>query len=401
MDHGQRKGTINNSTHKNTLFGMRADHLICLFLGLVTLSVYWQVVDHEFIIYDDPSYVTENHHVQAGLTLKSLAWSFSFTEKEDTYWHPLTWISHMLDCQFYGLNPGMHHLNNLILHIASSLLLFLAFKRMTGEVWKSAFIAALFALHPLNVDSVAWIAERKNVLSTFFWMLTMLSYAYYSERPGPWIYLLTLLFFALGLLAKPMLVTLPFVLLLLDYWPLGRLRLPTIPSGFRLFMEKAPFIVLAVFIAYLSFSSSEDLGIMISLETKPMDLRIANALVSYVSYMEKMVWPQSMAVHYPYPRMIPIWKSICAGLFLGLVSLSVILAIKRKPYLSVGWLWFLGTLVPVIGLVQNGLWPAMADRWAYVPLIGLFIMIAWGAPELAVRWLGRGKGLVMGAVKLV
>jgi len=257
---------------------------------------------------------------------------------------------------------------------------------MTGALWRSAFVAALFALHPLNVDSVAWVAERKNVLSTFFWMLTMLTYAYYSKRPNPYRYLLTFFCFALGLLAKPMLVTLPFVLLLLDYWPLGRLRSPTIPSAFRLALEKVPFFVLSGVGIYLSASSVEGLGTVIPMELRPMELRVANALVSYVNYIGKMIWPQGLAIHYPYPDMVPIWKATCAALFLGLVSLVVLPAIKRKPYLSVGWLWFLGTLVPVTGLVQVGLWPAMADRWAYVPLIGLFIMIAWGVCDLVARW---------------
>jgi len=375
-----------NNTHKDTILGLRSELLICLLLGLIALAVYWHVTNHEFIYYDDPLYVIENHHVRAGLTLKSFAWSFNFKEKDRTYWHPLTWLSHILDCQLYGLNPGMHHLTNLVLHVASSILLFLVLSRMTGALWKSAFVAALFALHPLNVDSVAWVAERKNVLSTFFWMLTMLTYAYYSKQPNTYKYLLTFFCFALGLLAKPMLVTLPFVLLLLDYWPLGRLRHPTTPSAFRLVLEKVPFFVLSGVGIYLSASSVEGLGTVIPMELRPMELRVANALVSYVSYIGKMIWPQGLAIHYPYPDMVPTWKATCAGLFLVLVSLVVFPAIKRKPYLSVGWLWFLGTLVPVTGLVQVGLWPAMADRWAYVPLIGLFIMIAWGVCDLVARW---------------
>jgi len=285
--------------------------------------------------------------------------------------------------------------------MASSIFLFLVLGRMTGALWKSAFVAALFALHPLNVDSVAWVAERKNVLSTFFWMLTMLTYAYYSKRPNPYKYLLTFFCFALGLLAKPMLVTLPFVLLLLDYWPLGRLRSPTIPSAFRLALEKVPFFVLSGVGIYLSASSVEGLGTVIPMELRPMELRVANALVSYVSYIGKMIWPQGLAIHYPYPDMVPTWKATCAGLFLVLVSLVVFPAIKRKPYLSVGWLWFLGTLVPVTGLVQVGLWPAMADRWAYVPLIGLFIMIAWGVCDLVTRWSHKETGLAITSAMLL
>jgi len=369
--------------------------MFCLFLGLITLAVYWQVIDHEFINYDDPLYITDNPYVQAGLSLETIEWSFNFTDKDQTYWHPLTWLSHILDCQLFGLNAGMHHLTNVILHVLNSVLLFLVFKRMTGALWKSFFVGALFALHPLNVDSVAWVAERKNVLSAFFWMLTMLSYAHYSDRPGLYRYLMTLLAFALGLLAKPMLVTLPFVLLLLDYWSLGRLRQPTIPSTFRLFIEKAPFLVLSGAAVYLSASSVEGFDTLISMELRPMKLRIANALVSYVNYMGKMIFPQGLAIYYPFPDMVPIWKAICAGLFLVLVSLPALFMIKRKPYFSLGWLWFLGTLVPVIGLVQVGLWPAMADRWAYIPLIGLFIMLVWGAADLATQWRHKGKRLAI------
>jgi protein O-mannosyl-transferase len=378
-----------NNTHNSTFFGVRLDLLVCLFLALTILSVYWQVINHEFIDLDDDIYVFNNRHVQSGLVLENISWAFGISNKDIAYWHPLTWISHMLDCHIYGLRPGMHHLTSLIFHIANSVLLFLAFRTMTGDVWKSAFIAALFALHPINVDSVAWLAERKNVLSTFFWMLTILAYAHYSERPGLCRYLLTFLFFAFGLLAKPMIVTLPFALLLLDYWPLGRLRHPIIPSAFRLGMEKVPFLFISAISIYLSTSSLvsvEGHGNMISLEQVPLELRISNALVSYVSYIGKMVWPHDLAVHYPYPGTISLWKTVSSFIFLIFTSLLVVLSIKREPYLSTGWFWYIGTLIPVIGLVQAGLWPAMADRWAYVPLIGMFIVIAWGIPELLARW---------------
>ncbi len=375
-----------NNTNNNTLYGLRLNILVCLFLSLITLAVYWQVTSHEFINLDDPIYVTENKHIQKGLTPENIVWAFNFTDKRDVYWHPLTWFSHMLDCQGYGLNPGMHHLSSLIFHMANGVLLFLVFKRMTGSLWKSAFVAALFALHPINVDSVAWIAERKNVLSTFFWMLTLLSYAYYCERPRTSRYLLTFLAFVLGLLAKPMLITLPFVLLLLDYWPLGRLRSSTKISASLLVLEKVPFLIISAISIYVSTSSLKGFNSWISFEQTPMSLRISNAFVSYVSYIGKMIWPQNLAVFYPYPHMIPIWKIACSGLFLIFVSLLVVLAAKKRSYLAVGWFWFLGTLVPVIGLAQAGLWPALADRWAYVPFIGLYIMIAWGATELLNRW---------------
>ncbi len=392
---------VNIKTHNNTLCGLRLDLLICLFLSLITLAVYWQVTNHEFLNFDDPIYVTDNHHIQNGLTLENIVWAFSFTDKRDVYWHPLTWFSHMLDCQGYGLNPGMHHLSNLIFHMANCVLLFLVFKRMTGSLWKSAFIAALFALHPINVDSVAWVAERKNVLSTFFWMLTLLSYAYYCEHPRASRYLLTFLAFTLGLLTKPMLVTLPFVLLLLDYWPLERLRPPAKTSASHLVMEKAPFFIISAISIHLSTSSLEGINNWISFEQAPMSLRISNALVSYVSYIGKMVWPQNLAIFYPYPLVIPFWKTTCAGLFLIFVSLLVVLAAKQRSYLAIGWFWFLGTLVPVIGLVQTGLWPAIADRWAYVPLIGLYVMIAWGTPELFGRWRNNRIALTLTAAMLL
>ena len=393
------------NTHKETFFNRRRDILVCLFLVIMTLAVYWQVGNHEFVNFDDSAYVTENYHVQRGLTLENINWAFSFADKEKTYWHPLTWLSHMLDCQLYGLSPGMHHLTNLVLHIVSTLLLFLVFYRMTGALWRSAFIAALFALHPLNVDSVAWVAERKNLLSTFFWMLTMLAYVRYTERPGLYRYLLVFLVFALGLLAKPMLVTLPFVLLLLDYWPLGRLRFGQ--SGgegtpaFRLILEKVPLLALSVVSISLSFLSVHGIGVAVSMESVPMKLRIANALVSYVKYIGHMIWPQNLAVLYPYPGMVPMWQTIGALLLLICISVLVIRMMRRIPCLVTGWFWYLGTLVPVIGLVQVGLWPAMADRFTYVPLIGLFVMIAWGVPELVGRWRYRDAGLAAIAAVLL
>ena len=304
----------------------------------------------------------------------------------------------------------MHLLINLFLHIASTLLLFFVLRRMTGSLWKSAFVAALFALHPLNVESVAWASECKNVLSTFFWMLTMLTYARYAERPGFYRYLVTFFVFALGLMAKPMLVTLPFVLFLFDYWPLCRFKLAQsdgMGHGFsksipfvsrwsqvlRLVLEKVPFLSLSAVCIYLSSLSVQHLGIVISTASVPMKLRIYNALVSYVSYIKKMVWPHNLAVYYPYPESIPFWKVAGAALFLVCVSILVFRALRSKPYLAVGWLWYIGTLVPAIGLIQAGLWPSIADRFAYVPLIGLFIVIAWGVPDLVARW--RYKKMVL------
>ena len=385
-----------NNTDKHRIVNIRYDVLICLFLVMAILAVYGQMNYHEFINFDDSSYILKNQHVQKGLTSESISWAFSFTDI--AYWHPLTWLSHMLDCQIYGLIPSMHHRTSLIFHIVNSILLFFVLQKMTGALWKSAFVAALFALHPINVESVAWVAERKNLLSTFFWMLTMLAYVHYTIRPSLYRYLLTLLLLMLGLMAKPMLVTLPFVLLLLDHWPLGRLRQQ---STFDLILEKIPFFALSAVSAYISSLSVQRYEIVVSMELVPMKLRIANALVSYVKYIEKMIWPKNLAVFYPFPDTLPIWQVFGAGLFLASISLLALLNFKKKPYLCVGWLWFLGTLIPVIGLKQAGLWPAMADRWAYVPLIGIFIIIVWGVPELASQWCHKKIGLALAAAVLL
>ncbi|MFC1815007.1 tetratricopeptide repeat protein, partial [Thermodesulfobacteriota bacterium] len=388
-----------------TFAGIRLKLWVGLFLVVVTLAVYGQVVNFENIRLDDPLFVTENRYVKNGLTIESIAWAFKFKDRAFlTYWHPLTWLSHMLDVQLYGMNPGGHHLTSLLFHILNSILLFLLFHRMTGAFWQSTLVAALFAIHPLNVESVAWVAQRKNVLSTFFWMLTMLFYVYYVVRPVFSRYLLTVMVFILGLMAKPMLVTLPCVMLLLDYWPLGRFEFRTaddpVPGGtarsikpgmrkhpvIRPVLEKIPFLALSAASVYLSSSTLQSFKTMVSTELVPMKLRIANALVSYVKYIQKMIWPQDLAVLYPYPQGVPVWQVVGAILFLSGVSILVLRGIRSRPYLGIGWLWYLGTLVPVIGLAQTGLWPEMADRWAYVPLIGLFVMISWGVPEILKRW---------------
>ncbi|MCD4772810.1 MAG: tetratricopeptide repeat protein [Bacteroidales bacterium] len=386
----------NQNNHSDGIFNIRYDVLICLFLVIATLAVYWQINYHEFINLDDSLYVLQNKDVQKGLTSESISWAFSFTDI--AYWHPLTWLSHMLDCQIYGLIPGMHHRTSLIFHIVNSILLFFVLQKMTGALWQSAFVAALFALHPVNVESVAWVAERKNVLSTFFWMLTMLAYVHYTTRPSLYRYLLTLLFLMLGLMAKPMLVTLPFVLLLLDYWPLERLRHQ---SPFNLILEKIPFFALSAVSVYISSLSVHRYEIVVSMESVPMQLRIANALVSYVKYIEKMIWPKNLAIFYPFPDTLPIWQILGAGLFLASISFLVLLNLRKKPYLCMGWLWFLGTLIPVIGLKQAGLWPSMADRWAYVPLVGIFIILAWGGSDLLKKWTHKKIMLTILAIAVI
>ncbi|MGD9132237.1 MAG: tetratricopeptide repeat protein [Desulfobacterales bacterium] len=365
--------------------------IVCLLLVLAILAIYGKVRHYEFINFDDDIYVTANSFVVQGVNPEGLRWSFNYTLKDGNYWQPLTWLSHMLDVTLYGMDAGRHHLSNVFFHIASTVLLFLAFNRMTGALWRSAFVAALFALHPINVESVAWVAGRKNVLSTFFWMLTLLFYAGYHQRHGVLRYLAVIFAFGLGLLAKPMLVTLPFVLLLLDYWPLKRIvfkragRFPAV-GVLRLILEKLPLFILSALSVYLSAASVKGMGNVISLENMPMKLRFANALVAYVKYIGKLIWPYHLAVYYPLPERIPIWQPLTAFAMMFFISILVFRTLNRKPYLAVGWLWYLGTLIPVIGLVQVGMWPAMADRWAYVPTIGLFIILAWGFSEIACRW---------------
>jgi len=398
-------------------FSAHHNVLICLFLMITILAAYWQVRNHGFVSFDDGMYVFNNLKVKAGLTYNTIAWAFSFTDI--AYWHPLTWLSHMLDCELYGLNPGMHHTTNLILHILNSLLLFLVFKQMTGALWRSAFVAALFALHPINVESVAWVAERKNVLSTFFWMLTMLAYVHYSRRKGLWRYLLTLFMFLLGLMCKPILVTLPFVLLLLDYWPLGRIQFrqeKNDNNGIKdeskkfnfqespvifLVLEKIPFFLISAVSVYLSILSAKQHGIIASTDLTPITLRVANALVSYLVYIGKLIWPQNLAVFYPYPRQIPMALAAGTGLALLSISFLMIWAFRKKPYLGIGWLWYIGTLLPNIGLIQAGLWPAMADRWAYVPFTGIFIIIAWSVTELSMRWRLKKSHIATAAVAVL
>jgi hypothetical protein len=400
-----------------TIFKHKADYFLVFVLIFATLAVFGRVVTYDFTNYDDDQYVTENHRVQTGLTVQNVAWAF--TSCKPSYWMPLIWLSYMLDFELYGLNPGGYHLTNLLLHIINTLLLFLIFKRMTGAVWKSAFIAALFALHPLNVESVAWVAERKNVLSTFFWMLTLLTYVYYVARPSLTRYMLIPFTFAFGLMAKPMVVTLPFVLLLLDYWPLKRFQPEQWLSNnhvhgskcysgpgqgrhtLRLILEKIPLFLLTAVVSVMTFLVQQSSGAAKSIEQYPLTDRIANALVSYVAYMGKMVWPRNLAVFYPHPgNSVPWWQLTGAALFLICVSVAFIRAARRHPYLVVGWLWYLGTLMPAIGLVQSGD-QAMADRFTYVPLIGLFIVITWGASELVKTWRHRGMILAVTASTLL
>ncbi len=465
---------------------------ICLFLAASAIIAFQQLSQCDFINYDDDVYVTETIHIQDGITAQAIRWAF--TTGYAANWHPLTWMSHMLDVQLFGLKPRWHHLTNLLFHIANTLLLFCIFHRMTKAPWKSAFVAALFAIHPLHVESVAWVSERKDVLSTFLWMLTTVAYIHYVEhetedgrqrsedrgrrtedgisfsdiRPPSSVlrYLAVVILFSLGLMAKPMLVTLPFVLLLLDYWPLQRLqaagsreqgarsekqdpklgqgplsankrklpkkptdqviaqssalspaasqkigreleafyarseRSPRTRSAVRvqsfalrpLLLEKIPLFALAALSCIVTYVAQKEGGSVVSIEGIRPGVRIANAFISYIIYIGKTIWPNNLAVFYPHPGSLPLWQVFGAALLLIAVTFITIWEAERLPYLTVGWLWFTGTLVPVIGIVQVGA-QAMADRYAYVPLIGLFIVAAWGIPELLKEWRYRKEAL--------
>ncbi|QTA92395.1 tetratricopeptide repeat protein [Desulfonema magnum] len=376
--------------NKETLFSIRADFLICLFFVLGILTVYWQVRHHEFVAFDDEVYLTQNSKVRAGLTPENLVWAF--TTGYASNWHPLTWLSHMSDVQLYGMDPGRHHLTNVLFHMANTLLLFFVLRRMTNNLWPGAIAAALFALHPLHAESVAQVAERKDVLSTLFWMLTLWAYVRYAERPVLGRYLLVLVCFMLGLMAKPMVITLPCVLILLDYWPLNRFSSDT--SGKNnlknCLAEKIPFFILSGVSGAVTFLVQQNGGAVRSLETYPLHIRIGNALVAYVKYIGKMIWPSDLSFFYPHEGILPLWQILGAGILLLLVFLFVIRNIKQHPYLAAGWLWYMGTLVPVIGLVQVGS-QSMADRYTYIPLIGIFIMIAYGIPDLLTLWPGKER----------
>lgn len=375
--------------------------LICLFLVLVTFVAFWQVRNNEFVNLDDNLYVTDNPHVQEGLTLRGIFWAF--TTMHAGHWHPMTWLSHLFVYDLFGLNPSGHHMANLLFHVANTLLLFLLFQRMTASPWRSGLMAALFALHPLHVESVAWVAERKDVLCAFFWMLTMWAYVSYVKKPKLHRYLLVVLYFILALMSKPMAVTLPFALLLLDYWPLGRLQFDKSKnhdrrrtSILRLILEKVPLFFITAILSWLTIFAQWKGGAVATIGKLPLEIRMGNALVSYVMYISKMLWPKGLAVLYPHPILSPLWEVAGAALLLGMITVLVIRVGQKHSYYIVGWLWYLGTLVPVIGFVQVGV-QAMADRFTYLPLIGLFMMIAYGVPDILSRWRYRRVVLITSA----
>ena len=417
--------------------------LICLSLAILTIIAFSPLKDSGFIVYDDEQYITKNVYVQSGLNTDSIRQAFSSDlAKFSGHWHPLTWLSLMLDHSLFGLNPTGYHLVNLLFHVLNTVLLFLVLRRMTRALWPSAFVAALFAIHPLHVESVAWVVERKDVLSTFFWMLTMGAYSYYVQQKTVQRYAFVLLFFVLGLMSKPMLVTLPFVLLLLDFWPLQRFTearpAPRIPAAeikpevsgkkkksgkkeaektvmavkpaevtkpavpefkwsliYPLLLEKVPLFVLAVLSSIVTYLAAHSAGAVHS-KAIPLFVRLGNAIVSYGSYIVKMIVPVNLAVLYPYPGSVIPWQVFGALLLLIAITAAVIWRMKQSPYLATGWLWYLGTLVPVIGIVQAGP-QAMADRYTYVSLIGLFIMLAWGIAEVSQKWKYRKEALMAAA----
>jgi Flp pilus assembly protein TadD len=358
--------------------------ILCLLLVVATLALYNPVNRHPFVNYDDDRYITENPHVHNGLTWRTITWAFTATEQGN--WHPLTWLSHALDYQLFHQNPAGHHFTSLLIHAANAVLLFLFLMYATRRLGPSLFVAALFALHPINVESVAWVAERKNVLCTFFFFATLIAYCWYARQPDWRRYLVFAGLFVLGLMSKPMVITLPFVLLLLDYWPLGRIRGghadATAAPLSKLVVEKLPLIALSAASAVITMQAQRAGGAMRSTAQFSLAVRLENAVMAYAMYLWKMIWPSHLSPIYPHPGdSLAGWQVGTSALVLLAVT-AVALKFRARRYLLTGWLWFLGTLVPVIGLVQVGD-QAMADRYAYIPLVGIFIMIAWGIADLA------------------
>jgi Flp pilus assembly protein TadD len=398
---------------------------ICVLLALAVAAVYWPVVGYGFVDYDDPEYVSVNPHVMAGLSWPGTVWAF--TTFYAANWHPLTWLSYMLDAQLWGSQAGGYHATNVLFHAANTVLLFLLLKRITNAMWRSAFVAALFGLHPLHVESIAWVTERKDVLSTFFFMLTLGAYIRYAQtkrtlnspvlrssrtaeggQPSTLNYFLALFFFTLGLMSKPMLVTLPFVLLLLDFWPLGRvtsdkwrvtrlgISVPQLSSLNRLLVEKAPFFVLSAGSCILTFLAQQSGKAVAAIATLPIEMRVQNAVIAYVTYLGKMLWPDKLAACYPFSP-VDTNLAVVPVFVLLLISAAVFVFRRQRPWLVTGWLWYLGMLVPVIGLVQVGS-QSMADRYTYLPLIGVFIAITWLVAEITTTW--RYQRLVLALISV-
>jgi tetratricopeptide (TPR) repeat protein len=359
--------------------------LIIVFLIVVSFVAFGRIAGNDFINFDDNIFITQNTNIQSGFNFQNIKWAFSTTHK--SYWHPLTWLSITLDWNIFGANASGHHIVSLLLHIGAVIFLFLFLNKTTNNILSSAFAAALFAIHPLRVESVAWAAERKDVLSMFFGMACLYAYAFYAESSKISKYLLCLLLFSFAMMSKPMMVTLPFVLLLLDYWPLKRFQKILAGQGNvfnqtgKLVWEKIPFFILTIAVSILTFWAQTKEDVVASKAIWPLFRRASNAIVSYISYLEKTFWPFNLAVFYPYESYFPLWKILISGIVLISIILSVLYYIRKLPFLFVGWFWYLGTLIPVIGLLQVGE-QAMADRYTYLPSIGIAIMLAWGLPLL-------------------
>jgi hypothetical protein len=355
--------------------------LLGALLVLATLLLYGQVAHHEFLVYDDSQYVSENIHVNTGLNLGNVVWAF--TSFYQANWHPITWLSHMVDCQLFGLNSGPHHFVNVALHAANVLLLFWLLQRATGAVWRSSFVAVLFAVHPLNVETVAWVAQRKSLISTLFSLLTIAAYGWYVRRPDWKKYLVVVAAFSLALMSKPMAVSLPLVLLLFDYWPLERYEdLSFRRRWVRLSMEKLPLLLLSAASSAVTMAAQRSGGAVTDTSVLPLPVRLGNAVVSYAAYIGKTLWPANLSVFYPHPEQSLPWSDVIAAAVILVAITMAVLYFHRARYLATGWLLFVITLIPVIGIVQVGR-QAMADRYAYVPCIGLFIIIAWGLRDVA------------------
>ena|ERR1043166_2386459 len=378
---------------------MQRTPFISLALIILTVSVYWPVKNHEFVNYDDPDYVTANPVVQKGFSSEGLNWAFQNVHGEKTYWHPLTWISHLIDVQLFGLNPAGHHLSNVLYHMLNVLLLFWVLFGMTGALWPSAMAAALFAVHPLQVDTVAWVTERKNLLSTLFILLGLLAYTHYAKGPSANRYARVFFLFCLALMSKPAVVTFPCLLLLLDFWPLRRIEFaasevssesearaalithPKIPL-LRAGVEKLPLLFASAASCAITLLAHRGLGMIAEGERISLRLRLENAIVSYARYIKKIFWPNDLAVLYPHPGRWPLWEILLSGILLLVVTALVLRRVKYQPYLFTGWFWFLGMLVPAIGIVQVGE-QAMADRFVYVPLIGILLILVWAGFDFA------------------
>ncbi len=350
--------------------------IVCALLAMATAAAFSGITNNGFIEIDDPEYITQNPHVTGGLTPENVRWALTTFQAGN--WHPLTWWVHQIDVELFGLDAGKHHLTSLLFHVASTLVLFLVFRSMTGALWPSAFVAALFALHPAHVESVAWACEKKDVVSTLFWFLTMGAYVRYARQPSALRYLAVFVLFSIGLLAKQMLVTLPFVLLLMDYWPLERFDASRLK---RLIAEKVPLLAVAGAVSVVTVFAQQAGGHVKTVEKFSLVARAGNAVVSYATYLFQLVWPSELGMFYIHPRSPDVWKVAGAAVLLSALSVGLLRAGRQRPWLAVGWLWYVGTLVPVIGLLQVGN-QARADRYTYIPYVGLSIILAWGLAVL-------------------